>query len=117
MQQTAGYFSSPQIGGASPRETEILAFGLCNDRLAKAHTSPDRIDALHKTHQLWSLLVRDLASTDNALPVDLKRQIATLGLWAMHYSTQARFSDLPLTPLIDVHNNMIDGLKNQKASI
>ena len=116
MQRTASYFRTPQIGGASPRETEILAFGLCNDRLQRAATPRERTEALGKTQQLWSLLVRDLASEGNALPEELKRNLIGLGFWAMRYATQAMLHGLPLQPLIDVHRDMIDGLRAQAQS-
>lgn len=116
MQQKASYFRAPQIGGANPRETEILAFGLCNDRLAKAATPRERIEALGKTQQLWSLLVQDLGTEGNRLPEDLKKNLLALGFWAQAYATRAMLQDLPLQPLIDVHRNIIDGLRAQKPA-
>jgi flagellar protein FlaF len=96
-----------------PRETEIRAFGLCNDRLSEADTPRARIEALHKTHQLWSVLVKDLQSPGNALPGNLKQQLLSLGIWAMMYCTRAILGALPVQPLIDVNCNMIDGLRAQ----
>jgi flagellar protein FlaF len=113
MVRKPSYFRTPQLGGATPRETEMLAFGLCNDRMAKADTPRARVEALHKTHQLWSLLVRDLESPGNALPAALKRQLLSLGMWAMFYSTRAIARDLPVQPLINVNRNMIEGLRMQ----
>lgn len=115
MTRTASYFRTPQLGGATPRETEIMAFGLCNERLSKADTPRARIEALHKTHELWSLLVKDLQLPGNALPDDLKRQIVGLGFWAMSYSTQAMPGELPVQPLIEVNRNIIDGLRAQQV--
>ncbi len=111
MTRNHAYFASPQLGGASPREIEALALGLCNDRLAKAATPRARVEALHKNHQLWSLLVRDLLMPGNRLPAELKQELRALGLWAMAYSTRAITDNLPLTPLIAVNRNIIDGLR------
>ena len=113
MQRTASYFRTPQIGGATPQETEILAFGLCNDRLARAATPRERIEALGKTQQLWSLLVNDLGMEGNGLPDELKQNLLRLGIWAMSYSTRAILQDLPLNPLIELHRDMIEGLRGQ----
>lgn len=113
MQRRDVYSQAVHIGGASPRETEILAFGLCNARLGKATDVLARIDALHKTHQLWSLLVRDLAGEGNQLPQPVKESLLSLGFWAMGYSVAAAGRDLPLLPLIEVNQNMIDGLRAQ----
>ena len=110
---TASYFRTPQLGGATPRETEIMAFGLCNERLSKADGPRARIEALHKTHQLWSMLVADLQSPGNALPETLKQRLVALGNWAMCYSTKAIADDLPTDPLIFINSNMIEGLRAQ----
>jgi flagellar protein FlaF len=116
MMQTASYFHAPQLGGATPRETEIIAFGLCNDRLAKAEGPRARIEALHKNHQLWSMLIDDLSSPGNALPEDLKQQLVTVGTWAMVYSNKAIGEKLPLRPLIEVNTNIVEGLRAQPSA-
>ncbi len=117
MQRPNAYTQAANVGGASPRETEILAFGLCNARLAKAADVRSRIDALNKTHQLWSLLVRDLAGDENKLPAPLKEQLISLGFWAMNYSRKAIGSDLSVQPLIDVNTNILEGLRAQNANV
>ena len=116
MQPKASYFRTPQIGAATPRETEILAFGLCNDRLTRAATTRERIEALGKTQQLWSLLVNDLGSEGNRLPDELKQNLLRLGFWAMDYTTRATLQNLPLEPLVALHRDMIEGLRAQQAS-
>lgn len=114
MNPSASYFRTNRLGGATPRETEILAFGLCNDRLTKAATPRARVEALNKTHQLWSILARDLEMPANGLPQDLKQQLVALAFWAMAYSTQAITRDLAVQPLVDVHAAMIEGLRAQQ---
>jgi flagellar biosynthesis activator protein FlaF len=116
MQRRGGYGQGDHLGGASPRETEILAFGLCNARLSKAVEPRERVEALFKTHQLWSLLVRDLASDGNKLPSPLKESLIGLGVWAMNYATAAIARDLPVEPLIEVNRNVADGLRAQNQS-
>ncbi len=113
MQRNTGHFRNPRLGDTTPRETEILAFGLCNDRLAEAGTPRARIEALHRTQQLWAVLVKDLQSPGNALPGNLKQQLLSLGIWAMMYCTRAILEALPVQPLIDVNRNMIGGLRAQ----
>jgi flagellar protein FlaF len=116
MQRRDGYGQTVHLGGASPQETEILAFGLCNARLSKAKDKRERIEALNKTHQLWSLLVRDLASVGNNLPDHIKSQLIDLGFWAMQYSVSAAAHDMSVQPLIDVNRNVADGLRAQIQS-
>ncbi len=116
MALAEGYAKSVHIGGASPRETEILAFGLCNARLAKAADPRARIEALSKTHQLWSLLVRDLAMAGNNLPEKLRHELIDIGFWAMRYSTGAMTTEWSVTPLIEVNRNIMEGLRSQQSA-
>ena len=116
MQPQNIYLRTTDLGGASAREAEILAFGLCNARMHNAADAPSRIAALHQNHQLWSALVRDLAGDANQLPAEIKQQLIALGLWSMRYGTLAAIQDLPLTPLIEVNRNIADGLKEQAAA-
>lgn len=101
----------------SARQTEIAAFALVIRDLEDANqpNAPTtlRIAALGRAHDLWSLLVRDLARDGNGLPQTLKTQLVDLGLWAMRYSTLAILKDLPLSPLIEVCQNVLDGLRAQ----
>jgi len=113
MQPQNIYLRTTDLGGASAREAEILAFGLCNARMQGASDTPSRIAALHQNHLLWTALVRDLSGDANHLPEDLKQQLISLGFWAMRYGTQATLQNLPLTPLIEVNRNIADGLKGQ----
>ncbi len=115
MQRPDIYLRTTDLGGASPREAEILALGLCNLRLQRAADATSRIEALRQNHQLWSALVRDLASDGNLLPDPLKHELIDLGFWSMRYSTAAAVSDLSVAPLIGVNNNILEGLKAQSA--
>ncbi len=114
MQRPTPYSRNANLGGASPAEAEILAFGLCNDRLAKAHDGRSRIEALAQNHQLWSILVRDLGGDGNRLPAPLKEQLIGIALWSMTYSNMAIGKDLSLRPLIEVNKNISDGLRMQQ---
>lgn len=115
MHRHAALYRASNLGGTSPAEAEILAFGRCNDRLAKAQEPRSRIEALALNHQLWSTLVRDLGSDANRLTPDLKSNLLQLGLWSMAYSNQAIASNISLQPLIDVNRNISDGLRQQSA--
>jgi flagellar biosynthesis activator protein FlaF len=113
MQAGAAYFQNPTFGGASPQQAEIIAFGMANEKLARAATPRERIEALRRAHTLWSVLVKDLASDSNPLPPSLKQSLLGLGFWAMSFSTRAMTNSADLQPLIDVQMNMIAGLRAQ----
>jgi flagellar protein FlaF len=94
----------------TPREAEARAFRHVNGLLASATDTHARVAALHKTHQLWGILLMDLASPANPLPAELKGRLASLGLWAQR-ECFVRMSDAAsLEPLMAVHRDMIEAL-------
>lgn len=99
-----------------PRETEIAAFGAVNRMLEGARDEPERIRALGKNHDLWSILVKDLALAGNMLPEPVKAQLLSLGLWSMRYSTLAILQKLPAEPLLEINRNIAEGLAMQTGT-
>jgi flagellar protein FlaF len=98
---------------APPRDTEIMAFGFVNRLLGDDQDARKRMKALGKNHELWSLLLKDLSRSGNAVPEGLKQQLVSLGAWSMHYSVKAMCTGLPVGPLIEVNRNIVDGLRAQ----
>lgn len=117
MYGASAYSENSDLGGATPRETEAVAFGLCNARLSQAVTGAERVAALHKTHLLWGILVRDLSNAGNRLPGGLRDQLLGLGVWAMGFCVSAMTSDASLQPLIEVNRNVADGLRTPAAPV
>jgi flagellar protein FlaF len=114
--------SYERVGGASasPRDNEITAFAVVNRMLGEAAGEESggrrRLKALGKNHELWSLLVKDLACGGNALPDSLKRQLVSLGMWSMGYSLKAMGAPLAVEPLIAVNRNIAEGLRAQAVA-
>lgn len=102
---------------ASPREIELRAFRYVNGLLAAAADVQGRVAALHKTHQLWSLLLADLALPGNALPAEVKGNLVSLGLWAQREASARMGDAASLAPLIELHRDMIAGLEAQAAAL
>ena len=95
------------------RATEIAAFRAVIRLLESARDESERIRALGKNHELWSLLVKDLALAGNGLPEPLKAQLLGLGLWSMRYSTLAILQNLPVDPVVEINRNIAEGLAQQ----
>jgi flagellar protein FlaF len=106
-------YAAQQNAAASPREIELRAFRYVNGLLATAAGVPARAAALHKAHQLWSLLIADLTLPDNALPPDLKGRLVSLGLWAQREAASRLDDEGSLAALIELHRDMIAGLEAQ----
>lgn len=116
MSRGMRHYQNPAYDAATPRENEIVAFRLANAGMEAASNPAERIRALSKNQQLWSVILKDVGTEENGLPSGLKSQIAELSLWAMTYSTIAMTRDLALEPLLRVNQDMAEGLRSQIAS-
>lgn len=71
--------------GAKNRERQLLTRSI--DMLSAAalagHGSTEAIEALNFTNSVWTALVRDLGSSDNALPRELRANLISIGLWLL----------------------------------
>lgn len=110
-------YAAAQNAAASPREIEIRAFRYVNGLLAGAADFPQRVQALHKTTQLWALLIGDLSLDGNALPDALKAQLISLGLWAQREAAARMADEGSLEPLMALHRDMIAGLEGQARQL
>jgi flagellar protein FlaF len=110
---TAARYAAAQDAAATPREIEIRAFRYVNGLLAGAADAPARVAALAKALQLWTVLLGDLASDGNRLPDELRARLISLGLWAQREAAARMEDAAPLTPLIELHRDMIAGLEAQ----
>ena len=86
---------------------------MINRELAVCNEGTARVRALGRNHALWSILVKDLALTENRLPDGLKAELIGLGLWSMRYSTLAMSQALSAEPLMEVNRNVVEGLLSQ----
>ena len=77
---------------ARDRERQLLDRSI--ELLAKAadegKNSFTRIEAVHFTIRLWSMLLEDLASTDNALPKELRANLISIGIWILREANAIR---------------------------
>jgi Flagellar biosynthesis regulator FlaF len=67
-------------------------------------------EALFENERLWTSLLTDLAAEENQLPVPLRAQLISLGIWACRYIDKIRFRKASYAPLIEVNTQMIAGL-------
>ena len=72
---------------------------------------------LGKNQQLWSLLLRDVGSSSNALPPVLKSDVMSLGFLIMRETIAAMGDNSQsVARLIQVNDDMIEGLRGSPAS-
>ena len=109
-------YRNSEAGVLAPREVEAAAFLFVNRALEQADGVRPTVEALGKNQKLWSLLLKDLACSTNALPLVLKQDLVRLGTWSMAYSIRAMPGELPLQPLIDVNRDMAAALRGADAA-
>ncbi|MBW8270437.1 flagellar biosynthesis regulator FlaF [Caldovatus aquaticus] len=115
MRSAAARYAAVQDSAASAQDIEIRAFTYVNGLLAAAGQGrAARIQALYKTHRLWSLLLDDLLSDGNRLPPELRARLVSLGLWAQRESLARMSDEGSVEPLIALHRDLAEGLAAQR---
>jgi flagellar biosynthesis activator protein FlaF len=70
---------------AREREREAIqrSIDLLKTAREKGSNSREAIDALYYLDRLWSLLLDDLASSENRLPKELRASLISIGIWIL----------------------------------
>ena len=110
------YAEVRQESGATARERERQALDHTLDMLIRAERhgprSHDAVEAIFVTRSLWSMLVEDLASPENALPEQLRAGLISIGLWVMREAEAIRLGKAhSFQGIIDVTTMIRDGLE------
>lgn len=100
----------------TPRDAEYEVFSRVTGMLrqaAEGEHGPDRITAVHKNNQLWTILAADLASPGNGLPDDLRARLLSLASFALRHGHQVMSGNEKVQPLVDVNMAMMRGLRQE----
>ncbi|WP_025885198.1 flagellar biosynthesis regulator FlaF [Asaia prunellae] len=101
----------------SGREAEAACFMMMIDELSLAERHKDqasRFKALDRHQKLWSMIMKANIVDGGQSAADDRELIVSLADKAQRYGIQAILeSDLTLQPLIDIAQNVLDGLLAQ----
>ena len=79
---------------AAARRVEYQALDRCVFLLGKAEMagakSRECVDALHWTVQLWQTFLMELADDANVLPVELRANLISIGIWILKQADAIR---------------------------
>lgn len=97
------------------RERERAAFEKAIELLRIAESNEgltaERADAIRFVNQLWSILLEDLASSENDLPPALRADLISIGLWVLREAERLRMdSSGSFSDIIDVMEAIKKGL-------
>lgn len=104
-------FDTTTVAGC--RAAEAHAFNRAADLLEEASKgSPELVEQALKFNQLlWSLILADITEADNKLPVELKANIVSLGIFVEGQSDKfARGEKVDLSALANINRNLAEGL-------
>jgi flagellar protein FlaF len=112
----AGYAEVLEDASATARSHERQAFDRAIELLALAdkcgRRSREAIEALLFVTRLWDLLLQDLASSDNALPVPLRANLISIGIWVVKEAERIRREESDnFAGLIQICDSIRSGLK------
>jgi flagellar protein FlaF len=100
----------------TPREQERDVIALVTQRLRAASSAKDDAillaRAVSDNTTVWYILVSDLSSDGNQLPIELRAQIVSVGLAVIRECEKLNKAEVDLDFLISVNQAIIDGLSD-----
>jgi flagellar protein FlaF len=73
--------------------------------------SRETVEGLHFVRRLWSVLIEDLAKTENDLPQQLRADLISIGLWIMREAEEIRLEKSDnFKGIIEVSQTICEGL-------
>jgi flagellar biosynthesis activator protein FlaF len=103
---------------ASPRELEADLLLKAASRLQAVRdgwdkSRPQLDDALLYNRKLWTIFMSSIASDDNPLPIEIRQNVANLGLFIMQQTISMLASPTPerLSSLININRELAAGLR------
>lgn len=115
----AGYNQTRKLT-ATPRQIEAQIFSrIAADIEAasvnKKETYRELAEAIHQNTKLWSLLITDLASEENAYPDELKANLINLGTFSIRQGRSVLAGSAEAQPLVEINRSVAAGLRGAPA--
>jgi flagellar protein FlaF len=112
-------FPYAQIIGESPADARVnerdaidKSIALLKTAQEKGVRSRESVDAILYLQRLWSILIEDLAASENGLPEELRASLISIGIWILREADSIRTErSANYRGIIDVSQMIRDGLK------
>ena len=103
---------TPQSARAREREAIERSIELLQTADKAGVQSREAVEALLFVRRLWSVLIEDLAKTENDLPQQMRADLISIGLWVMREAEQIRLeASSNFKGIIEVSTAIRDGLQ------
>lgn len=80
------------VASAKDRERQLLTRSI--DLLANARQkgipSVEAVEAIHFMNRVWTSFIEDLGSSENELPIELRANLISIGLWLLREAEEVR---------------------------
>jgi flagellar protein FlaF len=80
------------VADAKDRERQLLtrSIDLLANARRKGPASPETVEAIHFLNRVWTSFIEDLGSAENELPVELRANLISIGLWLLREGEEVR---------------------------
>ncbi|MGI9570793.1 MAG: flagellar biosynthesis regulator FlaF, partial [Desulfobulbia bacterium] len=71
--------------------------------------------ALYYNRQLWTIFLGSVSDVENPLPIEIKNNIASLGIFVLNHTIDIQVNPTPekLASLININRDIASGLHNK----
>ncbi len=116
MKAHVGYTSNAV---RTDKDNEYSIFARVTHLLRRAQEGApmhERLAAVHKNNDLWTILAADLAHSGNSLPDQLKADLLSLALFSIRHGHAVMSGGASIEVLIEVNISMMKGLRNEATT-
>ena len=101
----------------TPRHVEYQVFSQITGRLNRASAEgrpfSELAQALHENLELWTIIVPDVTSAGNGLPLALRGQLADLSKFTRSHTQKVLRQEADAAILIEINTAVMRGLRGQ----
>lgn len=122
MQSALEAYSNTAKVAEPPRQLEASLLLKSAKQMQEIHDSwtndQSSLEAvLHYNRRLWTVFVNSVSSEECALPLDIRNNVASLGVFIFKQTLDAQIEPKPekLLPLININKELAAGLNAQAA--
>lgn len=102
------------VADSRDREKQVLdrAISLLQSAVAAGRDSREAVEALYYTRRVWVAFIDDLRSDDNQLPMSLRADLISIGIWVLREVDRIRLRKSEnFKGIADIITIIRDGLK------
>lgn len=110
-------YSDANRAMGTPRSVEYQVFSQVTGQLSRALRAgrpfSELAEALHENVRLWTVIAVDVTQPENALPVQLRGQFASLAKFIRQHTQAVLRSEAEAGVLIEINTAVMRGLRGQ----